>query len=131
MRSRNSVQATAHSGPSTSPKQLIRVALILAVSTVLASSTGCMTLFDNVGQSYRYSNTFNDAANKFRFRSMSSKSWHKRKHTYCNEACLSDFCAGYRQGYEDVANGGNGCTPNFPPRDYWDGNINPRKVNAR
>ncbi len=38
-----------------------------------------------------------------RHRSMSSKSWHKHKHNHCNEGCLDDFCAGYRQGYEDVA----------------------------
>lgn len=33
---------------------------------------------------------------------------------------MSDFAEGYRQGYEDVAYGvSNGCTPSFPPRDYW------------
>ncbi|MCC6510764.1 MAG: hypothetical protein IT423_16790 [Pirellulaceae bacterium] len=32
---------------------------------------------------------------------------------------MDDFCAGYRQGFEDVAGGGTGCTPSFPPRDYW------------
>lgn len=67
----------------------------------------------------RYDQTWNDAASKFRNRSMSSRSWHRHKNVYCNETCLNDFCSGYRQGYEDVARGSNGCTPNFPPREYW------------
>lgn len=87
--------------------------LMLAVS-----STGC-TLFDNIGQSFKYNSVWNDAATKMRHRSLSSKSWHNHKNRYCNEACLDDFCTGYRQGFEDVASGGTGCTPNFPPRDYW------------
>lgn len=85
---------------------------------MVSSTTGC-TLFDNIGQSFKYNSVWNDAAIKMRHRSMSSKSWHKRKHNHCNEGCLDDFCAGYRQGFEDVAGGGTGCTPNFPPRDYW------------
>ncbi len=92
------------------------VACLLMIS--VSSSTGC-TLFDNIGQSFRYNSVWNDAATKLRHRSLSSKSWHMHKNRHCNEACLDDFCAGFRQGYEDVANGGNGCTPNFPPRDYW------------
>jgi hypothetical protein len=50
---------------------------------------------------------------------MSSRSWHTHKNQFCKEAYLSDFCAGYRAGYEDVANGSNGCTPAFPPKHYW------------
>jgi hypothetical protein len=32
---------------------------------------------------------------------------------------LVDFGHGFRQGYEDVAGGATGCTPNLPPRKYW------------
>lgn len=92
------------------------IGMLLASLTLC--STGC-TVFNSVGDSFRYNSVWNDAATKMRHRSMSSKSWHHRKHQYCNEGCLDDFCAGYRQGFEDVAGGGTGCTPNFPPRDYW------------
>jgi hypothetical protein len=52
---------------------------------------------------------------------------HKAKMAWC--ACrpnyiecqenLWDFGLGFRQGYEDVLNGVNRCTPPFPPRSYW------------
>ena len=94
-------------------------AAALAIVLVAGSSTGC-TLVHNFGESFRYDDTWNDAASKIRNRSMSSRNWHRHKNRFCNEECLTDFCAGYRQGYEDVARGvSNGCTPNFPPRDYW------------
>lgn len=73
----------------------------------------------NFAESFRYSDVWNDAAAKFRTSSMSTKSWHRHKNRFCNEAYLDEFAAGYRQGYEDVARGSNGCTPNFPPREYW------------
>ncbi len=92
--------------------------IAVLIATLTVSSTGC-TVFDSVGNSFKYNSVWNDAATSMRHRSLSSKSWHKRKHLHCNESCLDDFCAGYRQAYEDVANGGTGCTPNFPPREYW------------
>ncbi|MFO1066212.1 MAG: hypothetical protein U0892_20325 [Pirellulales bacterium] len=76
-------------------------------------------MVSNVGNVFRYDDTWNDAVAGYRNHSYSAKSWHRHKHIYCNEPCLNDFCAGYRQAYEDVANGGNGCTPAFPPREYW------------
>lgn len=102
-------------GRSTAWRQSAAACLLMLM---VSSSTGC-TLFDNIGDTFRYNSVWNDAATKMRHRSMSSKSWHARKNRHCNEACLDDFCAGFRQGYEDVAGGGTGCTPNFPPRDYW------------
>lgn len=94
-------------------------AAALAVALLASGSTGC-SLVHNFSESMRYDNTWNDAAAQIRGRSMSARNWHRHKNRYCNEACLTEFCAGYRQGYEDVAKGNsNGCTPNFPPRDYW------------
>lgn len=95
-----------------------RGVITMLLASLTLCSTGC-TVFDNIGNAFRYNTAWNDAATKMRHRSQSSKSWHNRKHQYCNEGCLDDFCAGYRQGFEDVAGGGTGCTPNFPPRDYW------------
>ncbi len=54
-----------------------------------------------------------------RNRSFSAKAWHRRKHNFCREKYLKDFCAGFRAGYEDVANGAGECTPAFPPSEYW------------
>jgi hypothetical protein len=54
-----------------------------------------------------------------RNRAWATKAWHKRKHHFCNQSYINDFAAGFRQGYEDVADGSNGCTPATPPRAYW------------
>ncbi len=32
---------------------------------------------------------------------------------------LHEFCEGFRAGYDAIAEGGDGCTPAFPPRQYW------------
>jgi hypothetical protein len=90
----------------------------LAIVIAAGTSTGC-TMFQNISHSLSYSEAWNEAVNTHRFRNYSSRSWHMNKNRFCNEAALSDFADGYRQGYEDVAKGGNGCTPNFPPRKYW------------
>ena len=41
-----------------------------------------------------------------------------RKHRFCRERYVKDFCAGFRAGYEDMCNGSDGCTPAFPPNSY-------------
>lgn len=117
MRSDNRVRETTRTGRP-APSRLVFRAAALAFALAASGSTGC-TLVHNFAETMRYSDVWNDAASKFRHSSMSSKSWHRHKHQFCNEACLDDFCAGFRQGYEDVAGGSNGCTPAFPPRDYW------------
>src|SRR5688500_6998272 len=119
MRLDNRVRRTTRTGRPAPSRLLVFRAAALAVVLVASGSTGC-SLVHNFSESLRYDDTWNDAAAQFRYRSMSSRNWHRHKHQYCNEACLDDFCAGYRQGYEDVAHGNsNGCTPNFPPREYW------------
>ena len=113
----SAVSTTAHPGKNLARSRRYGVVTVL-IATFALTSSGC-TIFDSIGNSFKYNSVWNEAATKMRYRSLSSKSWHNRKHQYCNEGCLDDFCAGYRQGYEDVAGGGTGCTPNFPPRDYW------------
>jgi hypothetical protein len=63
--------------------------------------------------------SWNEAVIIMRNRAWATKAWHKRKHHFCNQNYLNDFAAGFRQGYEDVANGSNGCTPSIPPKSYW------------
>lgn len=119
MRSDKTARTTTRKGRVLSSRAKVFQAAALAVALVASCSTGC-SLVHNFSESFRYEDTWNDAAGKIRNRSMSTRSWHRHKHQFCNEACLNDFCSGYRQGYEDVASGSsNGCTPNFPPRDYW------------
>ena len=48
-----------------------------------------------------------------------NKSWHSRKHQFCREKHLHEFCDGFRAGYEMVADGSQGAEPAFPPRKYW------------
>ncbi len=90
----------------------------MALAVAAVSATGC-TMFENLGQTFRYDEAWTEAATKYRSRSMSAKSWHRHKNRYCNQPHMSDFCAGYRQGYEDICRGESGCTPPFPPREYW------------
>jgi hypothetical protein len=67
--------------------------------------------------------TNNEALDEFmvsyRNRAWSARSWHNNKHKFCDRKHMKDFQAGYRQGYEDVAAGGNGCTPTICPESYW------------
>lgn len=55
----------------------------------------------------------------YRNRAWSAKAWHKHKDQFCDRNHMPDFCAGFRQGYEDVAGGADGCTPALPPESYW------------
>ncbi len=85
---------------------------------VLSCSSGC-TLVHNAHRALSFNDSWNEAVVVMRNRNWSTKAWHKRKHHFCNERHSQDFCAGFRQGYEDVAGGSNGCTPACAPRAYW------------
>lgn len=94
--------------------KLLMASLIL----LLCSNSGC-SIVHNAHRALSYNDSWNEAVVVMRNRNWSAKAWHKRKHHFCNERYADDFCAGFRQGYEDVANGSNGCTPATPPRQYW------------
>ena len=113
-KSRNVVQATLRGANQRVAQRLGHRISVLVLAVAAVSSTGC-SLFNAM----RYQDHWDETVSKYRYRSYSSKSWHRHKNQFCNEPNLDDFCAGFRQGYEDVANGGSGCTPNFPPREYW------------
>lgn len=89
--------------------------LILGTTTFAGGCTALSNLQDNL--------TYNDAWSDWvigqRNAAWAARAWHLRKHHFCNEKYLDDFCAGFRAGYMDVAGGSNGCTPSFPPREYW------------
>ncbi len=94
--------------------KLVTASLIV----VLACSSGC-TLVHNASKLCRQNDEWNEAVIVMRNRNWATKAWHKRKHNFCNQKYSTDFATGFRQGYEDVANGTNGCTPATPPRAYW------------
>lgn len=89
--------------------------IILGASSV---GVGCTSL-SNLQESLRYNESWNDWVISQRNAAWSARAWHLRKHHFCREKYLDDFCAGFRAGYMDVASGSNGCTPAFPPQDYW------------
>ncbi|MEM7474597.1 MAG: hypothetical protein AAF483_06345 [Planctomycetota bacterium] len=70
-------------------------------------------------EALRNNGAWNETVLVLRNRSFAIKAWHRRKHNFCRERYLKDFAAGFRAGYEDVANGGGECTPAFPPQSYW------------
>ena len=62
---------------------------------------------------------WNDTVETLRNRSYSAKAWHRRKHNFANCRHNRDFQAGFRAGYEAIADGKPGCPPTFPPKEYW------------
>ena len=72
-----------------------------------------------INNSLEYNECCNDFMIGFRNSAWSARAWQARKHCYKCQRYQNDFKAGFRAGYEDVASGGNGCTPTFPPRTYW------------
>ncbi len=94
--------------------KLVAASLLFA----LACSSGC-TLVHNAHKVCTQNDSWNEAVIVMRNRAWATKAWHKRKNCFCNQRYLDDFAAGFRQGYEDVANGSNGCTPATPPKSYW------------
>ncbi len=54
-----------------------------------------------------------------RNRYLAKEAWESLRETNDCMNFESDFGRGFRAGYYDVANGGNGCPPPLPPQRYW------------
>jgi len=80
--------------------------------------TGC-NAWSGARDSWAYNGCWNNMMMAYRNEALANKAWHSRKHQFCNEKHNHEFCEGFRAGYADVADGGNGCNPAFPPRQYW------------
>lgn len=101
------------------PHRARRSLAVLACGVVsLLATTGC-TFIHNSYENFRYDDTWNKAVSSTRNKAWSKTAWHKRKHLFCREKQLDDFCKGFRAGYSDVCSGSTGCTPSVPPREYW------------
>lgn len=55
----------------------------------------------------------------YRNRYLAKEAWESLQETYDCMNYEKDFGRGFRQGYYEVAMGGNGCPPVLPPRRYW------------
>jgi hypothetical protein len=91
---------------------------VLVTGSALVPTTGC-TALTGVQQAWTYNSYWNEGIMGYRHTCMASKAWHGRKHYFANQPNLKDFARGFKAGYMSVADGGDGCTPAFPPREYW------------
>lgn len=92
--------------------------LIAVLSVVLTTGLcGCTSVSSL--RSIASSGTWNDTVEMLRNRSYSAKAWHRRSQNFVNSQYPRDVQAGFRAGYEAIAEGKPGCPPSFPPKEYW------------
>jgi len=95
-----------------------RLSLLLLACSSVVPFAGC-TAFTGLNNTWKYNGFWNETMMGHRNKTSASKAWHCRKHHFCNEKYLREFSQGFKAGYMEVADGGTGCTPSFPPREYW------------
>lgn len=83
-------------------KSLLGLALVVATS-------GCSGLYDCV----------EGHANTIHSELTAHEAWARWSWCYDQLDHPKDFASGFRAGYQDILNGGNGCQPTLPPRHYW------------
>ncbi len=95
-------------------------ALVAATATaaVLTGAPGC-SLFSNAVREIRKAECLDEFMLAHRNKVFAAKAWYREQHCYRNRGQLSEFKAGFIQGYIDVANGSNGCIPAVAPSHYW------------
>lgn len=96
-------------------RQLLIAALIGAFALPLS---GC-SAYTGLRNTWSYNGTWNEGMFQSKIKHAAKRAWKSRSHCYANQQHLKDFARGFRAGYVDVADGGTGCTPTFPPREYW------------
>jgi hypothetical protein len=99
-------------------QRTLSLALLLFTAASCASFTGCSAMH-GAKESWLYNGGWNDAIMGYRNQAWANKSWHARKHQFCRERHFHEFAEGFRAGYMAVADGSDGCTPAFAPRQYW------------
>jgi hypothetical protein len=90
-------------------------ALALALLVALPATVGCRGLGDQLAYNETIDNAIVGVKNHFR----AKEAWQRRELAYCDLPYLHDFEKGFKDGYKDIANGGEPCLPLFPPRIYW------------
>jgi hypothetical protein len=92
-----------------------RLILLIGLAVVC---TGC-SLTQGVKNYLAYNDNSNDFVMGWRNSVWSSQAWHNQKHYFVGHPEIRAFGAGFRDGYQAVAAGSNGCPPPLPPRKYW------------
>ncbi len=95
-----------------------RLIATLLVGSIAVQFAGC-TAWSGIRNNWNYNGNWNGMVMGYRNASNASRAWHRRKNQFCNEKYIKDFARGFKAGYTDVADGSSGCTPAFPPREYW------------
>ncbi len=95
--------------------QLIVAAILCAVALPLS---GC-SAFTGVQNAWTYNAGWNEKMLRDKNYFSARRAWKTRAHCFENQKYIKDFARGFRAGYMDIADGGTGCTPTFPPREYW------------
>lgn len=102
----------------TTRQRLRNAALAGAAAAVLVGSTGC-SMLSNAYKQIKKHECLDDFMIAHRNRVFAAKAWYREQHCHRNRHHLDEFKAGFIQGYIDIANGGNGCTPCVAPDQYW------------
>ncbi|MCU0710709.1 MAG: hypothetical protein MUC43_01525 [Pirellula sp.] len=89
--------------------------LLALLAAVLLPVSGCQTLYTGLG----IGNYWNEKRLRDRNAWAAKNAWNSRFECFTNQPHLRDFSKGFKAGYMDVADGGTGCVPIFPPREYW------------
>ncbi|WP_182865740.1 hypothetical protein [Stieleria mannarensis] len=87
-------------------------------AVMLASSSGC-SLVSNAYRQIRKAEYLDEFMLAHRNKVFATKAWLREKHCHKNRPHLSEFKAGFIEGYIDVASGSNGCIPSIAPSQYW------------
>jgi hypothetical protein len=95
-----------------------KLLLLATAGLLLYPSVGC-TMATGLGSQLSHTEFLDDFMVGYRNQAWAAKAWHCRKHRFCNKQYLDDVERGFRDGYESVAKGGNGCMPAVCPSSYW------------
>lgn len=83
-------------------KSLVGLMLLMAMS-------GCSGIQDSL----------NERCNILHNELTAMEAWARWSWCYNELTHPKDFAAGFRAGYQDILNGGAGCQPTLPPKEYW------------
>jgi hypothetical protein len=89
--------------------------LLALLAAVLLPVSGCQSLYTGLG----IGTYWNEKKLRDRNWWAAKHAWDSRFDCYANQLHIRDFAKGFKAGYMDVADGGTGCVPTFPPREYW------------
>lgn len=94
--------------------------LVTSGCTLLASPFGALAVPVNfVRDQVAYNDNTDSFVLGWRNHVWSKKAWYQHEEMFCGHPYQKDLGKGFRSGYVAVANGGSGCPPLLPPREYW------------